>query len=136
MLGKGPASLFCRWIFKFSHWLILSKIIWPYIGGLISGLYSIPLICTFYLYTNNSVFSLMWFCITVSFEIGKCWVLQYWYSFSLKNFFSNWQCWVFMGYTWVFSSCGEWVLWFCCVGFSLQWFHLLWSMGSRVHGLQ
>ena len=40
--------------------------------------------------------------------------------------------------TWAFSNCTkvEAALWLWCVGFSLQGFLLLQSMGSRVHRLQ
>ena len=38
---------------------------------------------------------------------------------------------------WAFSSCSEQgLLHLCCEGFSLQWFLLLQSTGSRMHGLQ
>ena len=38
--------------------------------------------------------------------------------------------------SWVFSSCGEWGLFFIqCAGSSLWWFLLFWGTGSRAHGL-
>ena len=37
---------------------------------------------------------------------------------------------------WLFSRCGEWgLLQLQCAGFSLQWLPLLWTTGSRAHGL-
>ena len=84
-----------------------------------------------YVYSNVSGSYVL--IMTVSFEIGKCWVLQYWYSFSLKNFFSNWVSWVFLaahGISLVMESRDYSSL--QCTGFSLQWLLLLQSTGSAV----
>ena len=56
---------------------------------------------------------------------------------SPRLFISFWLCWAFMAEQ-AFSSCCERGLLFVamCAGFSLEWLLSLWSMGSRVHGLQ
>ena len=56
-------------------------------------------------------------------------------SFFLINFFFFWLCWVFIAARGLFlvAASGDYSS-FCCAGFSLQWFLLLWSMGSRHTG--